>query len=154
VVLLMPDGGRLALHADVQTTCAVWIAAQWYRARFDITVSPMHVLQASIQAPELAPAGRPDEYVVTLANPTDTAIALDPCPNYQQFVMSVKTSGGNYGLNCPTSPIPAHGSVRFAMVMSIPTDAPIGATQLYWSLTGGARATRLVEMTVPITITS
>lgn len=96
--------------------------------------SPLARLTAAV---EPVPRARPGELVtfhVRLANPTATAIPLDPCPGYYQerFVqgtaeLAAVNDGGPYRLNCrAVKEIPARGSVRFAMGVHVPDELTAG----------------------------
>lgn len=94
---------------------------------------PLGGLQVSITAPATVKAGSVLEYVVTLANPTDEAIELSPCPSYVESMPQAKES---YQLNCiPGLLVPAHGSVPFDMRLNVPEflEPPTELT-LTWAL--------------------
>ena len=73
--------------------------------------------------PGICPIGQTLAYIVTLTNPTNAAIPLSPCPDYEQTLMgsdfAVKT-GGYHQLNCAVASIPARGQLRFQMRAEIP----------------------------------
>jgi hypothetical protein len=72
--------------------------------------------------------------VVTLTNPTDHAISLRDCPGYDE---TMNLTDAQYELNCAAGAIPAGGSLRFAMQLSLaadPTLTPLGPHQLEWNL--------------------
>jgi hypothetical protein len=74
---------------------------------------------------------------VTLANPTGRAVALSPCPSYEEFIglpgAQVSASASYYYLNCQAAPvIPADGSVTFAMRIQVPDGT--GLAKFLWQL--------------------
>lgn len=108
-------------------------------------------LRVRIDAPATAAPGTPMRYVVTLTNPTDTRVRLDPCPAYTEGLSKVVAS---YQLNCEVEAIAAHASVRFAMVLPLPNDRallPSGEANLSWNL--GFPGDRTVTASVPVSIT-
>jgi hypothetical protein len=48
--------------------------------------------------------------------------------------MTVFKGGGSYWLNCPGTPVPAHGAVRFAMRLQVAGSTPPGLVHLQWQL--------------------
>lgn len=79
-------------------------------------------LTASVAAPATIPQGTATiDYTVTLANPTNTDIALRPCPRYREAAGDDSLVEEAYEvLNCAEAPsaVPAGGSITFEM--SIP----------------------------------
>ncbi len=92
------------------------------------------VLTAAIQAPASVAVGTTITYVITLTNPTATAVALAPCRGYLQTLDHRKSSVFANELNCAAaSPIAPQG--RESFVMKIPTsDANPGPHTVCWSL--------------------
>jgi hypothetical protein len=83
---------------------------------------------ARLQPGEAAGPGGSITYHVVLGNPTGRAIPLDHCPRYAQERFSIGDATHQavnefklYRLNCRPVPIPAHGSVRFAMIAEMPS---------------------------------
>jgi len=102
----------------------------------DAAPPPWSVLTTSVQAPSVAVAGVTLRYFVTVRNPTDQPVPLDPCPAYVQRLFSgnATLADGRFLLNCPAAPtIPAGGSVTFEMLVDIPSDAPAGPGILFWA---------------------
>lgn len=116
---------------------------------------PMPALKATLSLPATVRAGQDLRYVVALINPTAKPIALAPCPGYLESLMtrsataSPGKSGGDaaaslsgqtayktaYRLNCgPVGSIPAHGTVRFAMVLPVPVTFAPGPARASWAL--------------------
>jgi hypothetical protein len=88
--------------------------------------------------------------VVTLTNPGDHPVALQPCPVFRQEFDEVQEL---LALNCGQAPaaIPAHGAVNFAMV--IPGQTFLGKTgpfDLRWQIeeAGGPSAGTTAQVTV------
>ncbi|WP_216214030.1 hypothetical protein [Amycolatopsis aidingensis] len=105
--------------------------------------SPLSVLRATIEPVPAGKAGELVTYHVRLANPTGSAVSLDPCPGYLQERFSLgnhQVAAVNeselYRLNCrPVTEIPANGSVRFAMGLRIPAElAPGRKLSVSWRL--------------------
>ena len=97
-------------------------------------------LQPTIDAPDTVTAGQTLTYVVTLTNPTGSAISLAHCPGYVEWMGT--DSGGvakeSLGLNCSTvDEIAAGKSVRYEMKLDLPADAPPGPLMLRWMLEAG-----------------
>ena len=96
--------------------------------------SPLRQLTSSVTGPATAKPGERVSYTVTLTNPTDAAVALAPCPGYLQELFSPgsgaapgHSSSQLYQLNCrPVAAIPAHGEVRFEMVVVVPKELTTG----------------------------
>ena len=101
---------------------------------------PLAGLAVRLVLPRAVRTGHALDYEVVLNNPTSRAIPLRPCPGY------LEVASGSFGpvklpyaLNCdPASPIAAHHSARFAMVMQIPADAGSGQETIRWALVGPA----------------
>lgn len=100
--------------------------------------APMSELEAEISGtPKLIRRGEVIRYVVTLTNPTDRPIALDPCPRTgQTFTAGVQTRDVSVNrLNCAAAPevIPPRHSLPFQMEVKIPADAA-GEVILRWAM--------------------
>jgi len=109
--------------------------------------SPLDVLTVTDTMPAVAAPGSTVDYTVTLANPTGRAVALSPCPSYEEYLglpgAQASASASYYPLldtryyylNCQAAPlIPAGGSVTFAMEVPVPPGA--GAAKYGWQLQG------------------
>lgn len=152
VRLRLADGGHLRLPGTVNATCGVGLS-DWYRpAPPAPDTSAIAKLVASIQAPASARAGGTLDFVVTLTNPTGTGVQLDPCPNYEIALLAPVKAGGAYQLNCAIPAVPAHGSLRFAMRLSIPSFTEYrGPATVQWSLDAGT-AEPAPTTSAPVTI--
>ena len=101
------------------------------------TSIPADGLRATLEVTGPATPGQPFDYVLILTNPTASAIALSPCPTYQE---RINARGGpaveEHILNCVgLDPIPPGASVRFAMVIQVPASLPASAdAALVWAL--------------------
>lgn len=111
--------------------------------------SPLNVLSATVAAPAELRAGAAASYTVTLRNSSGAPVRLAPCPSYTESLGVLSGPGRSmhlarhYYLNCAaTGPIPARGSVTFAMRMPVPAGA--GKAKLDWHLQGTNVATAAV----------
>ncbi|MFE0531187.1 hypothetical protein ACFW0V_26660 [Micromonospora parva] len=96
--------------------------------------SPLDQLTVAVLGPPTAAAGSRVSFRVTLGNPTDGPLALDPCPAYlmERFSLGDATndavnSAQLYRLNCRAlTQIPAGGSAVFEMVAEVPASMRAG----------------------------
>ncbi|MEU8423559.1 hypothetical protein AB0C15_22055 [Micromonospora sp. NPDC048835] len=96
--------------------------------------SPLDQLTVAVRGPTTAAAGSRLTYRVTLGNPTDVALALDPCPAYLVELFSLGDATNDavnsaqlYRLNCrPLTRIPAGGNAVFEMVAEVPASMRAG----------------------------
>ncbi|RAO34047.1 hypothetical protein PSN13_02914 [Micromonospora saelicesensis] len=96
--------------------------------------SPLEKLSVAVQGPATAVAGSRLTFRVTLGNPTDGPLALDPCPGYlmERYSLGDATNDAVnaaqlYRLNCRALPqIPAGGSAVFEMVAEVPASMRAG----------------------------
>jgi hypothetical protein len=73
--------------------------------------------------PERARAGTTVDFVVALANTTDTAVSLSPCPSYTMAINPGRPTVHTLYLNCDkVTVIPPQTTVRYAMELAIPRD--------------------------------
>jgi hypothetical protein len=84
-----------------------------------------------LDVPASVAAGSTLDYVVDLTNPTQKAVALDPCPVYGE---SLETVEAVYLLNCGGVSVPAGGSVRFEMHLALPISTPRGPGLVQWAM--------------------
>jgi len=95
-------------------------------------VDPRTFLEPIVEAPRTATPGSSLDYVVTLTNPTDSAISLSHCPGY---VETLGPSKEVLGLDCSgVHSIGAGASVRYEMRIDAPTEVATGPLQLTWTL--------------------
>jgi hypothetical protein len=116
---------------EAVTPFARWDATEGDGARF----SGVMALRATL--PEyfhLRPGQRQFRYVVTLANPTGSAIRVRSCPTYTESLAIQTTHGirpgpnitkvASYRLNCSgIAGIRGHSSLRFAMEIPVPGES-------------------------------
>lgn len=82
-------------------------------------------------------AGSVLHYVVSLWNPTGTAIRLAPCLGYRERLAGLRTArtvvAEDHLLNCAALPvIPAHTVVGYRMQLAVPATVPPGRYGLGW----------------------
>ena len=109
-----------------------------------VTVAPpgsVGVLLATVTLPRSLRAGTTMHYVVTLRNPTKTAVHFTPCPNFTEFIFLAPDVNGTrpeahtYALNCAqATPVSPHDTERFAMELTIPYSARSSLAKFGWSL--------------------
>lgn len=153
-VYLKVGAGRVRVdQLRLDYTCDAVSVGRWYRptgqqeAPAPLTDAG---ITASIQAPASVAAGGRLEYVVTLANPNDSAVDLNPCPVYRQTFYK---SSALLTLNCTQGPtsLAAHSSVSYAMRIQVPDYAPAGPAPLSWEIEEARGATATVTTQVTIT---
>jgi hypothetical protein len=88
-------------------------------------------LSAQLDPPASSHPGATLDYVLTLANPTTHPVPLDPCPVYQETIYKQQAT---YRLNCTAGSIPAGGSLRFSMRITVPPYTPAGHTRITWTI--------------------
>ena len=153
----LPGGGAAAVDGrQFDTICGVSVSAFGVPSlAAQLSDVPPLPLTAAISAPASVAAGTTLTFVVTLTNPTGVAFALSPCPSYEEFVGSGSSGPWvatirDYVLNCDAArAIPARGSLRFAMELTLPADQPPGTAKFGWSLQGdrGPWANAALEVT-------
>lgn len=160
--LTLPSGGEVAVQSPpFVVACGLSVSRFGVPADRQPPASgpPPSPLTATIAAPASVRAGETLRYTVTLANPTDAAVGLQPCPAYQEFVGYDSVIGWTSAtkhdyLNCDAvHEVPAHGSVTFAMQLTLPTAAPRVTTpgspaKFGWSVDGdpGPRTGTLLQV--------
>jgi hypothetical protein len=96
--------------------------------------SPLSGVRVAVSGPDSAVAGERITYHVVIANPTATAVPLDPCPGYLVELLAMgdarfRAVGSTHlrRLNCrPVRQIQAGASVRFEMVAQVPAELTTG----------------------------
>jgi hypothetical protein len=98
--------------------------------------APVSRLRATMsQVPAAVAPGGPVTYTVTLTNPTARAVALSPCPSYQEGIKGQPSAVHTYQLNCGAARrIGPHSSVRFAMQLPLPSGLTSGPAVVDWKL--------------------
>ncbi|MDI1462142.1 DUF4232 domain-containing protein [Catellatospora sp. KI3] len=113
------------------STCPIGITGV-HRIRQEQPARPrFDHLTARIEAPARVKAGANLDYTVVLTNPGRTAVALDPCPTYDESLYKAREL---YLLNCAPGTIPAGGSIRFAMRLTVPDYTPAREWRLEWGI--------------------
>ncbi len=126
----LPNGRRLITQTRLTRFCGHWRMSRFglpQRTTADLPPRPGSVdsLRVIISLPPTARPGATLRYLVTLANPSDTAVRLDPCPTYTEAVASIhRYLHRAFFLNCDAVPVIAPGlRVRYAMRLRLPTMA-------------------------------
>jgi hypothetical protein len=130
-VRVLVAGGSIALGEDLDATCGVSVG-QWARSGPEPEPVPLG-LTAEIAAPASVQPGTDLTFTVTLVNPQDHPVRLEPCPNFIMGLSDIK-AGGVHQLNCQGRTISAGGRLAFAMVLAIPSSAPAGTVMISWTL--------------------
>lgn len=145
-MLGLPGGGTVSAPADVVATCGIGVT-QLGQAQPQPTppASPYDGLTADMQVPDTVVGGSTIEYTITLTNRSDHAIALDPCPTYQQALYFAtappvpRPQPEFFELNCDTvHAIAAGQSVSYAMRIQVPQVSAITCTAKFlWLMPDG-----------------
>lgn len=105
--------------------------------------SPLDALEAAIRTEGVVVPGIAFRYFVRLFNPTDRAIALDPCPGYSEGLKAPHGGQATYVLNCSeVRSIPPEQAVVYEMYLEVPEEFgpetnPERRALLTWSILGG-----------------
>lgn len=149
VELGLPGGGRLTVRDTyVNVTCGGVTVSELRTAPGPDRAprGPLAALRATLGLPSAVAQGHTLRYTVRLANPTGSAIDLDPCPSYVQR-LGAGVAEAAYALNCrPASRIPPYGSVTFAMWLELPAGAATGPQKLLWAVDDGPVAGGVVRI--------
>ena len=110
----------------------------------DVSVAPpgsVGSLLATVTLPRSLRAGTTIRYVVSLRNPTGKTVRFTPCPNFTESIFlapgvkGTRPEAHTYALNCAqATPVPPHGTERFAMALTIPYSARSSLVKFGWSL--------------------
>ena len=110
----------------------------------DVSVAPpgsVGSLLATVTLPRSLRAGTTIRYVVSLRNPTGKTVRFTPCPNFTESIFlapgvkGTRPEAHTYALNCAqATPVPPHGTERFAMALTIPYLARSSLAKFGWSL--------------------
>ncbi|MGH2972142.1 MAG: DUF4232 domain-containing protein [Gaiellaceae bacterium] len=130
---------RAAPSVRVEDVCGLFVSSFGVPARYTpLKPAPgtPATLSASVQLPKMIHAGKLLRYTVTLSNQSATAIALDPCPGYNEGIYAAGLVVRRWlALNCDTvHTIAPHSQVRYAMELAIPAKASPGVAKFGWSL--------------------
>jgi hypothetical protein len=143
-IALPKGGGSVTVTGNhFDTVCGLAVSRFGVPADeyFGPAASPLNV---RITAPPYVRAGSTLSYTITLHNPTDATVALDPTASYDEYLTPVHGERGivedRYYLNTEAvQAIPAHGSVVFDMRFAVPADmSPRSTVKFGWQMQGGA----------------
>jgi hypothetical protein len=140
----LPDGRRLLTHTRLPRFCGGWRMSRFgLPERTTATAPPspgsLDTLRVAVSLPSSAQAGATLRYLITITNPTDTAVRLEPCPSYTEwFYLPTEPidhhRGPAYLLNCDAIRLIAPGHrVRYEMRMRLPA-MPSGVAKFGWHL--------------------
>jgi hypothetical protein len=138
----MPGGGSVTVSGlSVPVTCGGFYELNFYRQSPEVRY-PLVALSGAkffLETPTgPARAGLPYTYVLVVRNPTTKPITLRPCPAYDEWLSTGTSTGSALLLNCQgRKALAAGATLRYAMLLTIPTDAPTGTAVLHWSLRDG-----------------
>jgi hypothetical protein len=155
----LPGGGWIATNLTAYKACGVLdISGLGKEPGPVVEPSPspdsIGTLRVTVQDfPRQARAGGTVHFIVLLANVSDVAVSLSPCPSFTELVnVEGKPVVRSVYLNCDyVAVIPSNQTVRYAMEMDVPRDfAPIPVAKWYWGLNTpffGASAGGVFEIT-------
>jgi Protein of unknown function (DUF4232) len=140
----LPDGSRLNTHTRLTRFCGGWQMSRFgLPPRTTATVPPrpgsLDTIHVALSLPSSARDGTTLRYLITLTNPTDTAVRLNPCPSYTEAIYApgAPSDGSRalaFFLNCDTvHRIDPGGRVRFRMRLRLPALPPVQA-KFSWHL--------------------
>jgi hypothetical protein len=140
----LPNGTRLITHTRLTRLCGGWQISRFgLPERTTATAPPspgsLDTLRVTIAVPSLAQAGGTLRYLVTITNPTDTLVRLEPCPSYTEwFYLPAKPIDRHrspaFLLNCDAVDRIRPGEhVRYEMRLRIPA-MPSGVAKFGWHL--------------------
>ena len=143
----LPGGGWISTDLSLTAGCGVLSISGLGKEPgpyVEPTPSPGSIgtLRATLEGfPDMARAGTTVDFVVAVANTTDLAVSLSPCPSYTMVFSPLTPTVHTFYLNCDkVTVIPHRTTVRYAMELAIPRDvAPdwqFGA-RFGWSLNSG-----------------
>lgn len=133
----IPGGGTISVGVTFDGACGVSISQLGKPAPPPPDPDAYPGLQLSVHRPQTAAAGSVMHFTVTLTNSTATAVALDPCPIYEEGIYTDRASSRTYQLNCDrvTSIAPGQ-AVTYAMQINVPPDP--GTAKFGWSIPAGS----------------
>jgi hypothetical protein len=104
-----------------------------------------------IAAPATVKRGTTLVYYVTVTNLSKTPYRLEPCPDYNQFLLRKKPVS-MYQLNCRSvGHIAAGAGVTFEMQLKVPSDLEPGPNDLTWALMDGRVSPSVAHTAVVVT---
>lgn len=147
LVISLPDGGALRTNvvSGPVAPCVPGMGSSFAVGPFEQVPAPApteppaipaQTLTLALEVPAQATRGQPFHYVAALTNPSGHPIALEPCPAYQESLLGQHSQVvADFYLNCTASPsIGPCETVRFAMVLDVPTSFALGEAALIWQL--------------------
>jgi hypothetical protein len=146
----------VAARAGVRITevCGLYLSSFGLPARYTplpAAAGTPATASARVHLPASVRPGTILRYTITLSNPTRTTITLRPCPGYSEGIYAAGlVVRRSLALNCDTvHAIRAHGHVRYAMQLTVPSGATAGITKFGWSLNDprGPFAGRTIRIT-------
>jgi hypothetical protein len=140
----LPSGRQLITHTRLTRFCGGWQITRFgLPERTTATAPPspgsLDTLRVAASLPSSARAGATLRYLITITNPTDTAVRLEPCPSYTEwFYLPAKPIDHHrspaYHLNCDWVRLIAPGRrVRYEMRLRLPA-LPSGDAKFGWHL--------------------
>lgn len=118
----VPVGGLV-----LETQCPLSVG-DWY-VDPPVLTAP---LTARLEVPATVRRGGTLDYTLVLRNDHETLFWVAGCPAYRQTLNAVGKDQW-WQLNCePNDGIAPHQTVRFAMRLTVPPDAPLGPARLTW----------------------
>jgi hypothetical protein len=129
----LPSGTSMSIPMTVDAGCGLKTGGLGVDEPPPTTpVDPRSYLRATIEAPDTATAGQVLSFVVSLTNPTDSAVSLSHCPGY---VATLGPSKEVLSLNCAgVRSIDPGQSIRYEMRLVVRADEPPGPQSLTWVL--------------------
>jgi hypothetical protein len=130
----LPGGGDVTAHGPFNSACGVGVSRIGQPSRPAPDPHAYAGLTLSLDRPTSADAGTTLRFTVTLANHSDHAVWLAPCPVYQEGIFASRRSHlHTYRLNCATvGSINAGQAVTYAMQIPVPTTT--GEAKFGWSI--------------------
>lgn len=158
LLFALPQGGSVqGEQVSISEDCGLSMSAFGLPSRYSQphpAPGTAGTLQARLRLSAGVRAGTTTlRYVVTLSNPTTTAVRLHPCPGYSEgLYVAGLVVHRSFALNCDSvRTIPAHGRVRYAMRLTLPRPAVAGIAKIGWNLNTptGPFAVRAVQIAAP-----
>lgn len=139
LTVTLPGGGTVSVNEPDGFDVACGLKVTHFFVDLPSDPAPAHDplsdLTVGLQLPASVRAGGTLVYVAELTNPTEQPVSLDRWPSYVETTTGPVPAEAAYQLNCgPVGVIPARGTVRFAMRLTIPATAPAGPLTLRWEL--------------------
>jgi hypothetical protein len=133
-ILGLPGGGNVTAQGHFDSACGVGVSRIGQPSRPAPDPRAYAGLTLSVDRPASADAGTTLRFTVTLANHSDHAVKLVPCPVYQEGIFAGRRSRQRtYRLNCATvGSIGVGQMVVYAMQIPVPTAT--GEAKFGWSI--------------------